>query len=39
MKKITYGKNVYGSQEIKAVLSTLKKTTQMGRPLKNLRIK
>ena len=30
MKKITYGKNVYGSQEIKAVLSTLKKTTQMG---------
>ena len=27
MKKISYGKNVYGSQEIKAVLSTLKKTT------------
>ena len=28
--KISYGKNVYGAQEIKAVLSQLKKTTQMG---------
>ena len=28
--KITYGKNVYGREEINAVLKTLKKTTQMG---------
>ncbi len=28
---ISYGKNVYGSQEIKSVLNTLKKTTQMGK--------
>ena len=28
--KISYGKNVYGSREINAVLSKLKKTTQMG---------
>ena len=27
--KITYGKNVYGNEEIKAVLAQLKKTTQM----------
>ena len=28
--KISYGKNVYGKEEINAVLSQLKKTTQMG---------
>ena len=28
--KISYGKNVYGNEEIKAVLNQLKKTTQMG---------
>ncbi len=28
--KISYGKNVYGSQEIKAVVDQLKKSTQMG---------
>ncbi len=28
--KISYGKNVYGKDEIKAVLSQLKKSTQMG---------
>ena len=30
MKKITYGKTVYDNKEIKAVLRTLKKSTQMG---------
>jgi len=30
MKKITYGKNVYDSKEINAVLKTLKNSTQMG---------
>ena len=34
MNKITYGKNVYGSEEIKAVNITLKKSTQMGRSVK-----
>ena len=29
--KISYGKNVYGNAEIKAVINQLKKTTQMGR--------
>jgi CDP-6-deoxy-D-xylo-4-hexulose-3-dehydrase len=28
--KISYGKNVYGNEEIKAVVKQLKKTTQMG---------
>ena len=28
--KISYGKNVYGNEEIKAVLNKLKKTTHMG---------
>ena len=28
--KISYGKNVYGKEEINAVLKQLKKTTQMG---------
>ena len=32
--KISYGKNVYGGEEIKAVLSQLKKTTQMGNSVK-----
>ena len=27
---VTYGKKVYGKKEIKAVISTIKKTTQMG---------
>ena len=31
MKQITYGKAVYGKEEIKAVNSTLIKTTQMGK--------
>jgi len=30
IKKIPYGKNVYGQEEINAVLKTLKKSTQMG---------
>ena len=30
-KKITYGKNVYNSEEINAVVKTLKKTTQMSK--------
>ena len=29
--KISYGKNVYDNEEIKAVLSQLKKSTQMGK--------
>ena len=28
--KISYGKNVYGKEEINAVINKLKKTTQMG---------
>ena len=28
--KISYGKNVYGKEEIKAVVNQLNKTTQMG---------
>jgi len=35
MTKISYGKNVYDNREIKAVISTLKKSTQMGRSVKN----
>ena len=30
-KKITYGKNIYNNNEIKAVLRTLKNSTQMGK--------
>ncbi len=30
INKVTYGKNVYDKKEIKAVVNTLKKTTQMG---------
>ena len=33
--KITYGKNVYGKEEIKAVLTQLKKSTQMGSSVNN----
>ena len=29
--KVTYGKNVYGSEEINSVVNQLKKSTQMGR--------
>ncbi len=29
--KVSYGKNVYGSEEINSVLKTLKKSTQMGK--------
>ena len=32
--KISYGKNVYGKQEINAVIKKLKKTTQMGSAVK-----
>jgi CDP-6-deoxy-D-xylo-4-hexulose-3-dehydrase len=34
MKKITYGKNVYAKAEIKAVVNTLKNSTQMGKSVK-----
>ncbi len=34
IKKISYGKNVYGKEEIVAVSKRLKKTTQMGRDVK-----
>ncbi len=33
--KISYGKNVYGSLEINAVIKQLKKTTQMGKSVNN----
>ena len=33
--KISYGKNVYGNEEIRAVINQLKKTTQMGRSVKS----
>ncbi len=33
--KITYGKNVYNKEEINAVLNKLKKTTHMGKAVKN----
>ncbi len=33
--KISYGKNVYGKEEIKAVLNQLGKTTQMGKSVTN----
>ena len=29
--KVSYGKNVYGSEEINSVVKTLKKSTQMGK--------
>ena len=32
--KITYGKNVYGKEEIKAVVNKLNLSTQMGQVLK-----
>ena len=31
INKISYGKNVYDNREIKAVIKTLKKSTQMGK--------
>ena len=34
-KFISYGKNVYGKEEINAVVKTLKKTTQMGSNVKS----
>jgi CDP-6-deoxy-D-xylo-4-hexulose-3-dehydrase len=34
MSKISYGKNVYDNKEIKAVVASLKKSTQMGRSVK-----
>ena len=33
--KISYGKNVYGNEEINAVIKTLRKTTQMGKSISN----
>ena len=33
--KISYGKNVYGNDEIKAVMNQLKKSTQMGKSVNN----
>ena len=35
MTKIPYGLNVYNNEEIKAVLKTLKKSTQMGNAVNN----
>jgi len=35
MTRIPYGKNVYDGKEIKAVLNTLKKSTQMGKSIDN----
>ena len=32
--KISYGKNVYGTQEIDSVIKQLKKSTQMGKSVK-----
>ena len=37
--KISYGKNVYGEGEIKAVLNQLKRRLKWESQLKNLRIK
>tara|TARA_B100000795_G_scaffold188223_1_gene143182 strand:- start:2480 stop:3679 length:1200 start_codon:yes stop_codon:yes gene_type:complete len=37
--RITYGKNVYGSEEISAVVKQLKKTTQMSDSVKEFEIK
>ena len=37
--RISYGKNVYNKEEISAVLSKLKKSTQMESPFKVLKIK
>ena len=33
--KISYGKNVYGKEEINAVIKQLRKTTQMGKSVTN----
>ncbi len=33
--KISYGKNIYDSKEIRAVIRTLKKSTQMGNSVLN----
>ena len=32
--RITYGKNVYDNEEIKAVVNQLKKSTQMGKSVR-----
>ncbi len=37
--KISYGKNVYGKEEINAVVQKLKKTTQMGESVEKFEIK
>ena len=37
--KISYGKNVYDSAEIKSVVRTLKKSTQMGKSVNKFEIK
>ena len=37
--KITYGKNVYGKEEIKAVVNKLNLSTQMGQSVEILRKK
>ena len=34
--KISYGKNVYGNEEVRAVVNQLKKTTQMGASFKKI---
>ena len=36
--KISYGKNIYDSKEIKAVVKTLKKSTQMGESVNKFEI-
>ena len=37
--RITYGKNVYDNEEIKAVVNQLKKSTQMGKSVRTLKKK
>jgi len=39
MKQISYGKAVYGKSEIRAVINTLKKTTQMGKKVSEFETK
>ena len=39
MTKISYGKNVYGKEEINAVLKTLKNSTQMGKSVETFESK
>ena len=39
MTKIPYGLNVYGKEEINAVLKTLKKSTQMGKAVNDFELK